>query len=195
MSLNALAYWVAKFAGCSCLVCFLWAAVFHFRHPKDFLFRKTLISLSGLVATTVNLYFLLIRPVATTLASGVSIFLFLTALGIFVWSVKLTRKKLDFAFSISKPTEVIVEGPYRYLRHPFYTSYMICWFACFVFTMNWWVLLSAIWMFCLYYSAAKFEEKSLLEGPFGEKYSKYRQRKMFAALKKKSQPNHIERQS
>ncbi len=52
-----------------------------------------------------------------------TICLYALSLGLFWWAI-LTAKGLDFAFS-DNVGNIVTTGPFRFLRHPFYTSYML----------------------------------------------------------------------
>ena len=50
------------------------------------------------------------------------------AVGLFWWAVKTTReRRLKGAFAQDQPQLLHKTGPYRFVRHPFYLSYMLCW--------------------------------------------------------------------
>jgi len=89
-------------------------------------------------------------------------------------AIFVSRNKLDFAFSVSSPKTLITSGPYKFIRHPFYTSYMLAWIACFIVSSNLVSALGGMWMFYLYYSAAKFEEQAFLASPLKREYSFYK---------------------
>jgi len=68
-------------------------------------------------------------PAAVVLSMG--------SLALFTWSVSATFNS-DFALAFAKaqPSRLMVSGPFRYVRHPFYTSYLIFWLAIFVATLS-----------------------------------------------------------
>ncbi|MBW3624550.1 MAG: isoprenylcysteine carboxylmethyltransferase family protein [Armatimonadetes bacterium] len=68
--------------------------------------------------------------------------------------------------------ELVVEGPYRYIRHPQYLGLMVIIFGALV----WWPTLSTLLMapilFGVYYHLAKREERDML-AQFGDAYRRY----------------------
>lgn len=96
---------------------------------------------------------------------------------IFGMSLKIIHKKnMGLAFSDAVPDDLAVDGPYRYVRHPLYTSYCIFWIACAVIanSVAGWVL--AIAICALYHRAAFSEERALLASDLGARYRAYRER-------------------
>lgn len=58
------------------------------------------------------------------------IILFLYSHLAFWWAIKtVKRQRLSLAFSEDSPEELIVQGPYRWVRHPFYSAYVSSYLA------------------------------------------------------------------
>ena len=96
---------------------------------------------------------------------------------IFRQSLKIIHKKnMGLAFSNAVPDDLAVDGPYKYVRHPLYTSYCIFWIACALLSgsLVGWLLAAAICV--LYHMAAFSEERLLLASDLGERYRKYLER-------------------
>jgi protein-S-isoprenylcysteine O-methyltransferase Ste14 len=94
---------------------------------------------------------------------------------ILFWSaIAATRgRQLPACFQRRAPVAVVSEGPYRFIRHSFYVSYSFVWVAGFA-ACRWWPLaVSVLVMGAVYYSAARQEERDLLEGPLCEDYRAY----------------------
>ena len=50
------------------------------------------------------------------------------AWALFIWAVHETRSKdLALAFDPARPTLLVNSGPFHYIRHPFYSSYLLFW--------------------------------------------------------------------
>lgn len=64
------------------------------------------------------------------------------------------RRPPHLAFADGPPDSLVDGGPYRYIRHPFYTAYIVVWFAGVVATANGWLMASALWMTMRYAVAA-----------------------------------------
>jgi len=103
---------------------------------------------------------------------SVGIFTYLSSLLFFWWSLKSVRN-LEFAMGDNVKT-IITNGPFRIVRHPFYTSYLVTWFTgSFMFnSLPLWITLALVGSF--YITSAVTEEKSLLESDLGQSYLEYR---------------------
>jgi protein-S-isoprenylcysteine O-methyltransferase Ste14 len=74
---------------------------------------------------------------------------------IFWWARKIFKaKNPSFAFSSNNPKNIILIGPYKYVRHPFYLSYTLAWIAGSLAT-SLWLLLTFVAMLIIYYLSAK----------------------------------------
>jgi protein-S-isoprenylcysteine O-methyltransferase Ste14 len=62
------------------------------------------------------------------------------------------------------------------LRHPIYSAYLLAWIAAPLATGQFWLLLPAAAMGCLYYRAARQEENSFLTSSFAPRYKDYQER-------------------
>ena len=106
-----------------------------------------------------------------------AIALYLGGLGLFLWAqVAVKRRPPCLAFADGPPDSLVDGGPYHYIRHPFYTAYIIVWFAGVVATANGWLMASALWMTMRYAVAAAEEELAYDDTPFADRYRHYRAR-------------------
>jgi len=101
--------------------------------------------------------------------------LYMGGAALFWWTVRATRGRgLAACFQGRIPPAVIRDGPYRWMRHPFYTSYTLVWLAGFAAT-GWWPLaMTAGFMASLYGCAAYTEERDLLRSVLREDYRNYK---------------------
>jgi protein-S-isoprenylcysteine O-methyltransferase Ste14 len=112
------------------------------------------------------------------LVTGV-IALALVAMSLFLyeWTRRtITGRRFSVIYSDDVPDSVCDSGPYAYVRHPFYVSYMIGFTAAVVafpniFTVLGWLL--AAWWFV---SGARHDEKAIDASPLTEEYAEYRRR-------------------
>ena len=111
------------------------------------------------------------------LTSIVGSMFYLTSLFLFYWAIRATLKyRLTLAYSRDEPQFLLKNGPYGFIRHPFYLAYSVFWLAGFAATQNWWLILSIAVMILLYYQAAKMEEEKFsLSQSFQKDYSDYRE--------------------
>lgn len=93
------------------------------------------------------------------------------------WAFRSIRKRnLGLAFSGIVPDEVVQHGPYRHVRHPLYLAYSIFWASCAVLSGSIAVAIAAFLVILTYVSAARSEERDLINSGLGETYSAYQRR-------------------
>lgn len=104
----------------------------------------------------------------------VALALYLAALALSLAAARALRgRRLTLAFSSDTPRELIAHGPYRVIRHPFYTSYLLAWTAGPVATGEVWLLLTVLAMGALYAVAARQEEAKFLNSSLSGAYRAY----------------------
>jgi protein-S-isoprenylcysteine O-methyltransferase Ste14 len=107
----------------------------------------------------------------TILASSVNF----VAQILFWWAAATVRnRQLSLAFSRDEPTFLIQDGPYRLIRHPFYTSYILFWISNSLASDVFWPWLVFTAMTTIYLIAVRFEERKFSTSPFATAYSGYR---------------------
>jgi protein-S-isoprenylcysteine O-methyltransferase Ste14 len=75
-----------------------------------------------------------------------------------------------------KEQVLITSGPYRLIRHPIYTAFLLILGSTLIISANWLIGFSWFFMTCLeIYSRVHFEESLMIEY-FGDQYSEYMQR-------------------
>ncbi len=109
--------------------------------------------------------------------AGLSLALVVAAQGLFVWAVRHSRNRnLTLAMDTEMQSETIIRtGPWRYMRHPFYASYMIFWLACALATQHIISVIVFLTLSAIYTYAALREERVLSSGPLRKDYIEYRE--------------------
>jgi protein-S-isoprenylcysteine O-methyltransferase Ste14 len=142
--------------------------------------RGTMLISLVVVATTVvflALTWLGTQPVWAVLL-GVAIQL--VGLALFWAAIRASRSaRLRLAFDAEHPDSIVVEGPYRHLRHPFYTSYLIFWIGWAVATWSPWALVPLAVLLAVYITAALDEERKFSSTALAGEYEAYKQRAGF----------------
>jgi protein-S-isoprenylcysteine O-methyltransferase Ste14 len=83
---------------------------------------------------------------------------------------------LHLAFDVDNPVSLVTSGPYRYVRHPFYTSYLIFWTGFALGTWSLWSVPLLALMVVLYTVAARGEEAKFANTEMAPDYAAYRER-------------------
>ena len=121
---------------------------------------------------------LLLRPSApepVPLQTALAVTLYLLSLALFWWAYNATRfTPLSAVFSPDAPRHLVIAGPYRFVRHPFYVSYLLTWTAGVVATANPWLLLTLLTMAIIYIRAARLEEQKFAASDLAQSYERYR---------------------
>ena len=111
-------------------------------------------------------------------AAGFS--LHLSAIVLFGLAILTTRRKRPaLAFAGDRPDHVFSSGPYSYIRHPFYTSYLLFWLGCTVATSSLISLILFLALAAIYTAAALGEERGFSNSALHDEYEAYRRRTGF----------------
>jgi protein-S-isoprenylcysteine O-methyltransferase Ste14 len=159
------------------LSCYLTMAVVVRRHfasaatPREVRF--------GIIASYVGLasfiYLVLRDNKHASAALLAALAIFAASLALFLWAAKTTRPgRLRLAFDPAPPGLVMQTGPYRYIRHPFYASYILFWLGCAVATVHPLMLIFLAAFGAINLTAACREERAFEMSPFAEQYMNYR---------------------
>ena len=85
-------------------------------------------------------------------------------------------RPLTAIFETDQPVHLVRRGPYRWMRHPFYTSYTIFWFSGWIASGSTVSLLAALTMLAFYVQGAREEERKFAASPLAQEYAAYRRR-------------------
>lgn len=114
------------------------------------------------------------QPMLAQLAGGA---VMAASLLLFWAAIRASRAaRLRFAFDEALPSELVTIGPYKRVRHPFYTSYLVFWAGWAIAAWTPLALLPVIVMAALYTVAARYEENLLISSNMANSYKDYRQR-------------------
>jgi protein-S-isoprenylcysteine O-methyltransferase Ste14 len=113
-------------------------------------------------------------PVSTVRGAAGAV-LYTLALGLFWWAVRANRNApLSAVFSPDAPAHLTRTGPYRSIRHPFYSSYLLAWTAGPVATNQWWLIPTVLFMLAVYIHASDVEERKFESSGLADDYRSYR---------------------
>jgi protein-S-isoprenylcysteine O-methyltransferase Ste14 len=123
------------------------------------------------------LTWLVSQPLAAQLAGLV---IQLASAALFFSAIAASRAaRLRFVFDKEHPQSLVEQGPYRYVRHPFYVSYTIFWFGWAVATWSIWAIPCVVLLTWLYVAAARLEERNFEASPLSAAYAGYKARTGF----------------
>lgn len=157
---------------------FAWALRFHFASPTMPLGMMA-VSIASFGVFGWTLYtFLKLQAVEVGLAGAFALYGLSGAL--FAWAVSASRSaRLRVAFDEIDQAALVEAGPWRFVRHPFYVSYILFWIACALGSGSLVSWLAAPLFAATYVLLARREERGLLASGIGEAYSAYQARTGF----------------
>jgi protein-S-isoprenylcysteine O-methyltransferase Ste14 len=158
----------------SCFAGFTWAILHLFRREASMPTTMRWLGLFGSLFTIVQFLAIVLSNPPLFLAV-LGALLYISTLALFWWAVPFARKaSLRLAFTQTQSTELLRDGPYRWVRHPFYASYMLFWISGTVATGQPWLLVSLFVMSGFYVTAIIREESELLARADLAEYPEYR---------------------
>lgn len=103
--------------------------------------------------------------------------LLLCALTLYEWARHVIRGRgFYLAWTGNVPDSLCEEGPYRYIRHPIYTSYLLAFLAALVALPTVWTLAVFTFNTVLFAHAAFTDERSLSSSAIATEYAQYKRR-------------------
>jgi protein-S-isoprenylcysteine O-methyltransferase Ste14 len=162
-------------AGSACFAAFVWGVKAHFRRTEAVPPGTLLISTLSFLGYMVFALHLPFNDLAKFWEFALS--LFVLSLALFVWTISSTRRTPPtLAFDTDAPSFLLRHGPYRFVRHPFYLSYLLFWTgtaAAFAGVLPW---AAPVVMFAVYVRAANREERKFARSDLAGAYAAYRRR-------------------
>jgi protein-S-isoprenylcysteine O-methyltransferase Ste14 len=104
-----------------------------------------------------------------------ALLVFSACLTLLFWTTRATQQlRLHVAFDPVAPDSIMRGGPYRYIRHPFYASYILFWTACAIATLHPLSLGFLVVIAAINLTAARREERAFAGSAFAADYDDYR---------------------
>lgn len=101
--------------------------------------------------------------------------LLVASLALYEWGRRTVRGRgLHIAWSGEVPDRVCTLGPYQWVRHPIYLSYMLAFVALAAALPTWPMLALVLLNIAVFVHAARNDERSLAASPLQEAYARYR---------------------
>jgi protein-S-isoprenylcysteine O-methyltransferase Ste14 len=100
----------------------------------------------------------------------------LLSLGMFFWVHLFLYNNFSYTLKIYQNHKLITTGPYKVIRHPMYTAFLIFHSSIFLITGNWFIgIIWIIGLLFVFLIRIRKEEKMLIEA-FGDEYKEYIQK-------------------
>jgi protein-S-isoprenylcysteine O-methyltransferase Ste14 len=96
-----------------------------------------------------------------------------TALALFFWVLWSLGRNFSTTLTIKKDQTLVIQGPYQWVRHPMYTSFVLLWVGYFLISTNWFIGLTGILGFALAIVVRTPKEEQMMIERFGDKYITY----------------------
>ena len=159
----------------ACFGSFAWAVKGHFRSRGPVPTGMRLISVASLASMGWFLERLLVDGPA--LYWPIAAAMLTVALILFWWAIRTTKlRRLTLAFDDDLPSFLHSQGPYRWIRHPFYASYVLFWVATSLATPGALPWIVPVGFVATYVVAATKEERKFETSSLASEYVRYRAR-------------------
>lgn len=96
------------------------------------------------------------------------------ALGIILLSHKALGRNFSSTLIIRREHRLVTSGPYRYVRHPMYSGYLLLFIAAFCISRNWLLGGCGVGVIASLMTLRIVKEEALLVERFGAAYEEYR---------------------
>ena len=117
--------------------------------------------------------------------------LYMVGLSLFWWGIR-TAKGLDFASS-NNVGSIVTTGPFKYVRHPFYVSYMLIWSGSTLLFNSLFLWITLLYLIAFYTLSARKEEAVIRSSVYSKEYEIYMKKVgMFLPRIKKWMPSSSE---
>jgi protein-S-isoprenylcysteine O-methyltransferase Ste14 len=156
-----------------CFAGFIWAAKRLFKvNDSTGGVGKKIISIVGLISIIIQEYLILtlnlnsINILLAAICFSISTLIFISAV------LTTIKSPLHFLMSQNSSSKIITSGAYKYIRHPFYSSYILAWLGGIIASAHIGALLPLV-LVPIYIFSALSEEKAFKTGHLSSQYIEY----------------------
>ena len=108
-------------------------------------------------------------------ALQIGLLLFAASAALFAWALTASRhQEFNSVFAETQARPIVRSGPFRYIRHPFYTSYIVYWLGVAIAAWHPLSPLALVALVPAYIIAARSEERNFDASPLAADYAEYR---------------------
>lgn len=159
---------------------FIWALVWWFKKTLTVKrWELYFIKISGVFFVVLHLAAALLNQLPATSIYWTGVILLIISGMLFFWALSVFDNPPAVAFANEIIVELNTKGPYQFIRHPFYTSYLLAWLGGSIASGMYLLVITFFIMLLVYYRAANAEENQWLNSRFSENYKNYRSKTGF----------------
>ena len=175
---QTLIHWLLVGSAAAAIIFFSAGLTTYFEHPSYRRWWIHLIHDASIVLSLAHMAGVLLMPPRSDFWAAVGILLYFLSMIVFLAAIESAKRtRLQRAFIDDPlPNRLISDGPYRWVRHPFYVGYMLGAVAAPVAIDSIGLMLLALAMVSLTTLAAFREERVWLASPRAASYRDYRSR-------------------
>ncbi len=158
-----------------CLLSFWWGMRTFFVQPSGYTSGMRLITICGTLFGVVHLVSILWGNAISDVYAYGATAIYAISFALYWWAISANRKlPLSAVFSPDLPVHLNQNGPYQFIRHPFYCAYLLTWMAGVLASGYWWLSITVAIMLILYIRAVKQEEGKFSQSALSDQYVMYR---------------------
>jgi protein-S-isoprenylcysteine O-methyltransferase Ste14 len=160
-----------------CVGSFVWSVRRFFTKPRGSNAAMNITIAGNALIAGAEYLAILFAPTLSPRLAAIGVLLYAAGLALF-WSAIWSNSALPLAaiYTPQAPEHLVQNGVYRYIRHPFYTSYLITWAAGIVATGAIWLLPMFVIMLGIYIHASRAEERQFSNSALAKPYEVYKAR-------------------
>ena len=152
---------------------FGWGLASYFARPDGTPRKMRLLGMIGTTCMLIHLGVLSTSEIHRLEGAAASA-LYLAAVLVFGRAIRAAgQQRLNVAFTKRTPEFIVRSGPYRWVRHPIYTAYLLAWIAGVVAVQSWVLALTVPVLAALYVNAARAEEAMFARSRYAAEYRAY----------------------
>jgi protein-S-isoprenylcysteine O-methyltransferase Ste14 len=120
---------------------------------------------------------LAMSPFTAALVGSCAVLCSAASVAIIDWTLATHRLPLSLWHQDDQPAgPIVMTGPYRYVRHPFYAAFILALLGALLALPHWSTLALLVYGTFQLDRTARHEERRILDGPAGEAYTAYMRR-------------------
>lgn len=158
----------------SIVIALLWARIYFFKVNSHVSKLVSYVNDPAVLIQMAGFYYYLFVLEEFHLDWRIAILIYLSGLILFVWAL-VTARQLDFASS-NREGKLISNGPYAFVRHPCYVSYILFWLGSCLLLSELLMWVSFVILIWVYAYSARSEESQILQSHLREDYLVYKSR-------------------